>query len=116
MASGPTLLVVENYPPYTDIPLFGSLTTVLTAFDPQTRVPVTPDIIQISVHPENVTPTSYTYGVGTAITQLTSNSWQFTMQQVQQAGLLLLTWMVTSLTLGLTGSAQSKLNVIEEGL
>ena len=116
MASGPTLLVVENYPSYTDIPLLGSLTTVLTVLDPQTRVPVTPDIIQITVHPENVTPTAYTYGVGTAITQLSSNSWQFVMQQVTQAGLLLLTWMTTSLTIGLTGSAQSKLNVVEESL
>jgi hypothetical protein len=116
MASGPTLLVVENYPPYTDIPLFGSLTSVLTVFDPQTRNPVTPDIVQITVHPGNVTPTSYTYGVGTAITNLTTNSWQFVLGQVQQAGLLLLTWMVSSSSLGLTGSAQSKLNVIEEGL
>lgn len=114
MASGPTLLVVENYPPYTDIPRLATLTSVLTAFDPQTRVPVTPDTIQITVHPENVTQTTYTYGVGTQVAQLTPNSWMFVLQQVQQAGLLLLTWVATSSTLGVTGSVQSKLNVIEE--
>ena len=114
MASGPTLLVVENYPPYTDIPRLATLTSVMTALDPQLRTPVTPDTIQITVHPENTAATTYTYGIGTSIAQLTSNSWMFVMQQAAQSGLLLLTWVATSSTLGVTGSVQSKLNVIEE--
>src|SRR4029077_17376550 len=104
MASGPTLLVVENYPPYTDIPRLGTLTSVVTVLDPQLRTPITPDVMQITVHPENVAQTTYTYGVGTMITQLSSNSFQFVMQQVVQAGLLLLTWVSSSSTLGVTGS------------
>jgi hypothetical protein len=75
---------------------------------------VTPDIMQITVHPEQVPQNTYTFGMGTSIMQLSSNSYQFVMQVVAQAGLLLLTWVASSSTLGVTGSVQSKLNVIEE--
>jgi hypothetical protein len=114
MASGPTLLVVDNYPPYTDIPRLATFTSVVTVLDQQLRTPVTPDVMQVTVHPENTAQNTFTYGMGTSITQLSSNSYQFVMQVVAQAGLLLLTWVASSNTLGVTGSVQSKLNVIEE--